>query len=890
MKKSIRIALIVLVVLFAGIISIPFLFKNKILARVKSEINSNVHATVDFKSFDVSILRSFPNLTLTLEELSIVGKSPFEGDTLAGMKSSSVTVDIMSVIRGGVIDIRSISLDQPRLRLLVNEDGTANWDIMISESDSAVADAPQSQFTVSLKKYSLRDGWLYYDDKSLGFSTSMVGLNHEGDGDFTEKLFTLRTQTDIAQWSLSYEGITYISEAKTGLSAELEMDMVRSKYTFRKNEMLLNELVLGFDGYVAMPGDPIEMDLKFEARQNEFKHFMSMIPGVFREGFDQVTAAGRMSFNGNVKGIYSETTMPGFGFNLQVDDGSFRYPSLPTALNNVQIDLRVSNPDGVPDNTVINLSRLHVELGKEPFDAKLVVKTPVSDADIDMMVRGKVNLEQVAGLVPLEAGTKLSGLIDANLTAKGRMSSIDRKKYEEFNAGGTFMLTGFNYVSSTLPQGMNIPVCELIFNPKNVTLNRFEMTSGKTDIRATGWLDNVLAYTFKENELLKGTLDIRSNVIDLNELMGEPTATSPAADTLPMSVFEVPENIDFLMTASVGKVIYDDLVLENLKGNLAIRDRSLGINGLNFNMLDGLVGLDGLYETRDVKNPYFFLDMNLTGMDIRKTYDKFVAVRTMAPIAEKCSGKYSSSLNVRGNLDSRMEPVYTSLTGGGKLTTSGVTIDQFKPLVKVAEALKMDQFKKVTVSDLNLSYKFENGRVHVAPYEVTLAGIRTSVQGSNGFDQTIDYTLGLKVPTGTLGSQATGVVSGLLAKANQAAGTNLSMGKEVNINVRMTGTVSDPKIDTGIKDAAGSMVTDVKTQIKETFDTKKQELEDKAKAEADRLKQEAEDKAKAEADRLKKEAEDRAKAEADRLKKEAEQKAKKEAEDKLKNLFGKPKK
>ncbi|MBL0341602.1 MAG: hypothetical protein IPP71_12060 [Bacteroidetes bacterium] len=196
----------------------------------------------------------------------------------------------------------------------------------------------------------------------------------------------------------------------------------------------------------------------------------------------------------------------------------------------------------------------------------------------------------------------------------------------------------------------------------------------------------------------------------------------------------------------------------------------------------------------------------------------------------------------------------------------------------------------MALNNVNLSFKFADGRVSVVPFDLNVAGIKSTIEGSSGFDQTIDYTINMNVPTALIGSQATSVVSGLLSQANKAAGTNLSMGKEVKVSAKMTGTVTDPKIETGIKDMASNTVTDIKTEIKQQFDDKKKELEDQAKAEADRLKKEAEDKVKSEADKLKKEAETKAKAEADRLKKEAEEKAKKEAENQLKNLFGKPKK
>jgi len=889
MKKAIKIIAITLVVLLLALLAIPFIFKDKILAKVKSEINNNINAKVDFKNFDITIFSSFPNLTLKLEQLSVVGMNEFAGDTLAGIGSTEVTVDVMSVIKGSQIEIIAIGLKDARMQFLVLKDGKANWDIAKASTDTAAATGEPSQFKVGLKRYSITNGWMLYDDQSLGFNMLIAAFDLGGNGDFTQDLFTLKTQLDAQALSMSYENVKYISSAKTKMIAELEMDMVQSKYTFKQNEFLLNELAFGLDGFVLMPADDITMDLKFDVKQNDFKTFMSMIPGVYREGFNNVKSSGKLAFNGFVKGVYSEKTMPGFGVTLNVENGMFQYPDLPTAINNVQIDLNINNPDGVPDNTVINLKRLHAEMGAEPFDARVLVRTPVSDADIDATVKGRIDLANISKIVPLEAGTTMKGILNANVTAKGRLSTIEKREFEKFNASGSLLLSDFNYVSNEFKQGINILIGELIFNPKNITLNQLDMKTGKTDIKASGWLDNLLTYMFKENELLKGTLSIKSNVIDFNELMGTSTSNTSAADTTPMEVVEVPANMDFLITAEVGTVYYDDLTMENFKGNLAIRDQSLGINGLTFQMLDGNISMNGLYDSKNLKSPNFYFDLDVKQLDIKQSYDKFVAVQKMAPIAEHCKGKYSAVFDVKGNMDSKMEPDLNSFTGGGKLTTNDVVVENFKPMVKLSEVLKMDQFKKMDLKNLNLSFKFENGRINIDPFSMNVEGIKTTIQGSNGFDMTIDYNIDMLIPTEKMGSSATSTIAGFLAKANASAGTNLSMGKEVDINAKIKGTVTDPKIETGIKDIARGAVLNIKEQVKEQFDAKKKELEDKARSEADRLKKEAEAKGKAESERLKKEAEAKAKAEADKAKKEAEEKIKKEAEDKLKNLFGKPK-
>ena len=173
-----------------------------------------------------------------------------------------------------------------------------------------------------------------------------------------------------------------------------------------------------------------------------------------------------------------------------------------------------------------------------------------------------------------------------------------------------------------------------------------------------------------------------------------------------------------------------------------------------------------------------------------------------------------------------------------------------------------------------------DGRIYIKPFETTLAGYKTKIEGSNGFDQTIDYVINLNIPVDKLPSQATSVVKGLVAQAN-SKGIPASIGENVSVNVLMGGTVDKPVINTGLKETAGKMVDSVKEKAKEELEKKKKELEDKVNAEKERLKKEAEDKVNAEKERLRKEVEQKAAEEKEKLKKQAG--------DKLKDIFKKPK-
>jgi len=891
MKKTIKWIAIIIGVLFLFLLIAPFLFKDKIIEKIKTEANNNLNAKFNFGDFDLSLIRSFPNLSVNIQNLSIINLAPFNGDTLIYARTLGLTIDIMSVISGSEIKIKKIGIDDPVMNFLVNKDLKANWDIAKSSADSKAEAGKPSAFKATLQKYSISNGRILYNDESMPFLLRLSGVNHTGTGDFTQDLFTLVTKTEVAKTDLAYGGVYYISKSKADIDAAIDMDMKNFKFTFKENKILLNELQLGVNGWLAMPDTNIDMDIAFNAAKSDFKNFISIVPAMFSEGFKDIKSSGKLALDGFIKGRYNAASMPGFGINLKIENGMFQYPSLPSSVKNVFVDLAVNNPDGIPDHTYINLSKFHIEMNNDPFDAKLVLKSPVSDPDINAFMKGKIDLAGIQKFVPLEQGTSLSGVITADLTAIGRMSSIEQKKFEQFNASGNFGITGMNYSSKDMKQPVMINTLQMSFNPQRVALNSFVAKIGKSDFNASGSLDNFLAYAIKD-EVLRGSLNLTSSTIDLNEFMGEETTTAETTtvkDTTQLAVLDIPANIDFTMMANIGNLIYQNLTIKNVAGKLVIKDKAIRMQDVAMNLLDGSLNMSGGYSSADIKKPTFDFTLNARDFDIQKTTQAFETVQKLAPIAKNCSGKISTVMTVKGDLDNQMSPVMSSLAGAGKLSTGKVTVSNFPAFVKIADVLKMDSWKNFEIPPVSPSFKFVSGRVYVDPFEMNVNGIKATVAGSNGFDQTIDYTMATQIPRSSFGGAANSVLNNLVASAN-SKGANMSLGDVVPVNITIGGTVADPKIGTDLNKAGAKAMDDLKAKAKEEFEKQKEAAEAKAREEADRYKKEGEakldaekKKAQAEAERIKKEAEAKAKAKSDSLKKAGE----KAAKDKLKDLFKK---
>jgi len=868
MKKAIKWILIVFAVLFLFLLAAPFLFKDKIITAIKTEANKNLEADFNFSSLDLSLIRHFPNLSLTLNDLSIINRAPFQGDTLIFAKEVSLTVDLMSVIGGKQIEIRRVFLDKAVMNFLVNKEEKANWDITKPAPPGAPA-GESSAFKASLNYYEAKAARVVYDDRSLDFRLQIDGLNHHGKGDFTQDLFVLSTHSEADQLTMNYGGMDYLKRVKTVADADVDMDIKNMKFTFKDNKLVVNDLPVAFSGWLAMPAEDIDMDLKFATQKSDFKSLISLIPAIYSSQFSDLTAAGKISFDGFVKGRYNEKQMPGFGLTMVVDNGSFKYPSLPSDVRNVNMDLKISNPDGNTDHTVVNLSKFHLEMAGDAFDARLLLKTPISDPDLDAFARGRINLANVTKFMPLEKGTTLSGIITSDINLKGRLSAIQQQQYDRFSADGKLAVTGMNYSSPASGQPAVINNLELVFSPKLVSLNTLDAKVGKSDFKANGSLENFLAYAIK-NDVLKGNLNLNSNLIDLNEFMTPASGAPAASDTSSLQVIDIPGNIDFVMTARVNRLNYQNLVISNASGALIIKDKAVRMKDLVMQLMGGSMKMNGAYNTADIKKPQVDFDLGITDFNIKQASAAFITIEKLAPIAKYADGTFSSTLTFSSALNSKMEPVLETASGYGKLNTQQISLSGFAPVTKLADALKINSLKQLAVPNTNISFNIKGGRIYVEPFDVTVNGMKATVAGSNGLDQSIDYGMNMNVPRSLFGGAANSVLDNMVTKAN-AAGTNFSVGDQVPVEAMIKGTVADPKISLNISKAGASMMKDLKAKAQA-------ELEAKAKEEADRLKKEAQAKANAEIDKVKKEAEAKSKAYSDSVKKAAQKAAKDQLE------------
>lgn len=748
MKKVLKIvgAIIALIVLL--LVTLPYLFKDKIEVLVKEEGNKMLNAEFDFRGLDISLISNFPLASITIEDFYLKGVEQFENDTLVAADEITAAVNVMSLFGDEGFDIRKVLLDGVSVKAIVMPDSTVNWDVMkptTDEVEETPVDTTSSPFRIKLQQLTINDFNLIYDDRLAGMYARVEDMNAGCSGDFGSARTMLALETDIEALTFSMDGVPFLNRAHIAANMNVDADLENNKFTLDKNTLQLNAIKAAIDGWVALTDEGLDMDLKLNSNEIGFKEVLSLVPAIYSKDFEGLKTDGSATLSAWAKGsLKGDSIVPQFNVAFDVKDAMFHYPALPTGVNKININAKVENPGGSIDATVVNVAPFSFVLAGNPFSVALKLLTPISDMQFDASAKGKLDLGKIKDVYPLEDMT-LNGIVDADMSVSGRMSYIEKEQYDNVKAQGSVRLNNMLLNMEDMPD-VNIKNSVLSFNPRYLELSQTTVNIGKNDVSFNSKFENYMGFALK-GTTLKGTLNVSSNYFNLNDFISSDTTTAVVeSDTAAMGVINVPENIDFRMQANFAKVLFDNMTFDNMKGELLVKEGKVDMKNLSLNTMGGNVVVNGYYKATENVEPEFDAGLKLSNIGFAQAYKELDMVKKLAPIFNGLTGDFSGSMKIFTKLDATMSPVIQTLTGSGSLSTRDLSLNNVTVIQQVADIIKKPSLKDTRVKDLNVEFTIKDGRVNTKPFNIKLGDCNMLLSGSTGLDQTIDYRGEITLP------------------------------------------------------------------------------------------------------------------------------------------------
>ncbi len=794
MKKTLKITLSAVAVLLAAALVVPLALRGRAGEIVKREANAMLRARLDFSRLDISLLRHFPHASLELRDLTLVGVDRFEGDTIAAAGRISVVVDLMSLFGDEGFEVTKVILSDPAVRARKCADGAVNWDVVKpseqpAEPSAADEKSGSSAFRLSVRELRIEGASVRYDDDSTHLHFSAAPLSMRLRGDLSAERTDLALRLDAQGMTLRSGGVPLLSGAEAGIKAVVAADLKNRRFTLSENTLRLNAIELSVDGWAELRDEALALDMKASCERVRFKEVLSLIPAFYTREFRNLSASGELDLALWARGELRGSSLPAFELRIGVRDGSFRYSSLPQSVSDIRIAARAANPGGGMDLTEIDLSECSMKMAGNSLSATFHAAQLASDPVFRASVDGHVDLGSIREVYPLEKGVELDGGITADIRVAGRMSDIEAQRYDRIAASGTFVVEGVDLAVAELPE-VHVRRLAATITPQSMTLGDFGVTVGRSDLSANGQLTGYLGYLLR-GERLSGRLYVKSQLLDLNELLGAVPASEDAEqdnssdEAQPLRTPVVPDNLDLSLHTELRKVLFREMTLGDLTGEMRASGGTLSLDRLAMELFGGRATASGRYSAGgEPLRGVVRIKTALSGASFARTFEESGTVRRLVPLFAKTGGDYSLSLDLKTALDGNLSPDLQSVDASGELRSANIRLQNIEAFDALARVLGNDAFRRIEARDVAIRFAIRNGRVATQPFDLKLGAATLNLSGSTGLDSTIDYTARVSLPGGGSAMPET-------------------------LDLKIGGTFSDPEVRLDVKSAVEETVRKV---------------------------------------------------------------------------------
>jgi len=439
---------------------------------------------------------------------------------------------------------------------------------------------------------------------------------------------------------------------------------------------------------------------------------------------------------------------------IDLENGYLKTKYYPNPITNIIIKSKIDNQKGTFDDLKVNLKPAQFTFEGKPVFVEADLSN-FDDLTYDVKAKGELDINKIYKVFS-QKGLDLDGFVKADLVLKGKQSDAEKGNYSKLHNKGTLELRNIGITSEYLPKKFIIKEGIFKINQDKMSFNNFLAAYGQSDFRMNGYLQNVFNYATTNTGVLRGSFKVTAKYINIDEFMSSTPANASVTQTktetpAPTEVKQtgviiIPSNLNLQLIANAQKVYFDKLILQNATGNLNMNKGKLTMQNTGFNLIGCNVVMNANYQAITPQKANFDYNIKASDFDIKRAYNEIEVFRKMASAAEKAQGIVSLDYQLKGRLNSNMEPVYPSLTGGGTLSVKDVKVRGLKMFNAVSKETSSDAMKNPDLSKVDIKTTIKNNIMTVERFKFKFAGFRPRIEGTTSLDGKLNLKMRLGLP------------------------------------------------------------------------------------------------------------------------------------------------
>ncbi|HEX9006036.1 MAG TPA: AsmA-like C-terminal region-containing protein [Bacteroidota bacterium] len=828
-----------LVLIIAVAITLKVMFSgDKLKAMVIPRVEQATHRTATIRDMSLTL---FPSVGVDMDGFSLANRQGegFSATPFLTLDRLHVSVKVLPLLKGQV-EVTSLELDHPQILIEVNDRNESNYADLTGASDTGKvsrtaqpAAKPKAESALLVNDLRISDGALdyvsYKDNSATRVRGLQVRMGVEAGG--TRSLVSGTVGID----SLSYGTVDapLISGLRLGVDHRLVYDQNADVLTVEKGDIKVQDMTLNLAGTVSGLRSTKVLNLTIGSEDLNIAELLSLVPREYMKKAEGVKGNGTAQVHIAIAGPMADSTLPDVTGKINVSGASIQYPKLPRPISNITI---VSQFTRSKTQQEFRIDKLTANLGDNPISMTMTV-TNFANPAVTLAANGALNLAEVGQFYPLEPGTELGGRMTADIRVAGKV-----KEPAAMKGTGTMNFQGVTARTASTKTPVQNLNGTITFNNQVIESKNLAMSMGKSDMRLGFTLKNYLSMlsTDKSAPKATATVALQSNHLYTADLMGEekaqkpegktpaPESAAPAKPGTPGKPGAAPgkgktnlplPNVDMDVNAAIGTLTMQKFDFTNVRGAMRISNGVINMQNFSLNAFGGSVTSKGTLNLQNPDKPQFDLGLNLNSLEANALLPHFTS------FGQRLSGKMTMTTAMKGGLNDTLGLVPNTLDGNGHVQIQNGTLKGFKVNQSLASMLKLPDLETINFKDWTNAFTIQNGRFQVKDLKITALNAEYLVNGSQGLDGTLEYTMTLYLPA-SLSSRIN--VAGFAGEAVNLFKDPKDPQGRLRLDFNVGGTTDDPKLQLNT-DVAKERATEL---AKQKVNEEAKKLGDQAKDKA----------------------------------------------------------
>lgn len=357
-------------------------------------------------------------------------------------------------------------------------------------------------------------------------------------------------------------------------------------------------------------------------------------------------------------------------------------------------------------------------------------------------------------------------------------TSATSRLLRRWEARGKINFDKLRLFSRYFPIPMYMEGTNVEYNTNRITLKDARLHLGKSDLRLNGQLSQLRAAALRGGTL-KGKLTVQSDLIDCNQLLlamnrgarfAEADEKAPASfntdsitaleyqnmeigaqDTLrtdtTTQLMIIPKFLDLSLRTDAKRIQFKDLELENVVGEVVVRDQVLNLSELRMNSNIGDGSLTMVYSTPDEAHASMGLELGLNKILVNKLINLFPSMDTLVPMLRSFEGVVDCQITATCQTDSTMSVLLPTLNASCFMRGKDMVLLDGETFAEISKTLMFKNKKRNLIDSIAVDLAIKDSKIEVFPFLVEMDRYKVAVGGTHNMDMTFDYHLSvLKSP------------------------------------------------------------------------------------------------------------------------------------------------